>query len=444
MREKSPTAFVTVQRGCDYRCTFCIVPFTRGPERSRRLEDVVREVEALAARRHHRGDAARSDGQQLPRRPARFRRPAPRGRRGGRHPAAAVHEPVSDRVHRARSSTPWPRRRPSASTCTCRCRAGRTRCSGACCAATPASATWRWWRALRPRDSRHHLLDRHHRRLPRRDRGAVRGDAEPRHRCGFRRRLYLQVLGPRGHAGGAPARPCRRTTWRRPGSSGSSRPSARNTRRKNVARVGEMHEVLVERPARRGDLMLGRTRTNQLVLLDLPPSAIGEYHTVSAHRHHRLHLHRRGRRARTGGPVIHNLVEEHVRGLVRVAAAALPGLLRLRRLSRRMPWCTRSTGCRRVRVQPAGIGDHRGEPGEGSEPRGHRRRDDGRRSGGSRWRRAAARSAARASLSRAGRGEAAAGDSVHVAYGAGLATGLLRFGDPLGASWLVLAAALRG
>ena len=37
-----------------------------------------------------------------------------------------------------------------------------------------------------------------------------------------------------------------------------------NARRKNVARVGETHEVLVERPARRGSLMLGRTRTNQL------------------------------------------------------------------------------------------------------------------------------------------------------------------------------------
>jgi tRNA-2-methylthio-N6-dimethylallyladenosine synthase len=42
-------AFVTVQRGCDYRCTFCIVPMTRGPERSRSLADVQREVANLAA-----------------------------------------------------------------------------------------------------------------------------------------------------------------------------------------------------------------------------------------------------------------------------------------------------------------------------------------------------------------------------------------------------------
>ncbi|HEX5574645.1 MAG TPA: radical SAM protein, partial [Gemmatimonadales bacterium] len=53
-----------------------------------------------------------------------------------------------------------------------------------------------------------------------------------------------------------------------------------NVRRKNIARVGQRHEVLVERPAKRGDLMLGRTRTNHLVLLDLPQTAAGEYHTV--------------------------------------------------------------------------------------------------------------------------------------------------------------------
>jgi tRNA-2-methylthio-N6-dimethylallyladenosine synthase len=37
-------AWIPVQRGCDYRCTYCIVPTTRGPERSRQLADVVREV----------------------------------------------------------------------------------------------------------------------------------------------------------------------------------------------------------------------------------------------------------------------------------------------------------------------------------------------------------------------------------------------------------------
>lgn len=42
-------AWIPVQRGCDYRCTYCIVPTTRGPERSRRLEDVVRETEQVVA-----------------------------------------------------------------------------------------------------------------------------------------------------------------------------------------------------------------------------------------------------------------------------------------------------------------------------------------------------------------------------------------------------------
>jgi len=54
-----------------------------------------------------------------------------------------------------------------------------------------------------------------------------------------------------------------------------------NSRRKNQARVGSTHEVLVERPARRGDLLLARARNNLLALVDLPLSAIGEYHQVT-------------------------------------------------------------------------------------------------------------------------------------------------------------------
>lgn len=42
-------AWIPVQRGCDYKCTYCIVPTTRGPERSRRLEDVMREAENVAS-----------------------------------------------------------------------------------------------------------------------------------------------------------------------------------------------------------------------------------------------------------------------------------------------------------------------------------------------------------------------------------------------------------
>ena len=42
-------AWIPVQRGCDYKCTYCIVPTTRGSERSRQLRDVVRETEQVVA-----------------------------------------------------------------------------------------------------------------------------------------------------------------------------------------------------------------------------------------------------------------------------------------------------------------------------------------------------------------------------------------------------------
>jgi len=50
LRADGPVAWVPIQRGCDHRCTFCIVPYVRGPEKNREAREVIGEVEALAAR----------------------------------------------------------------------------------------------------------------------------------------------------------------------------------------------------------------------------------------------------------------------------------------------------------------------------------------------------------------------------------------------------------
>ena len=44
-----PAAFVSIMEGCSKYCTYCVVPYTRGEEFSRPLDDVLNEVEALAA-----------------------------------------------------------------------------------------------------------------------------------------------------------------------------------------------------------------------------------------------------------------------------------------------------------------------------------------------------------------------------------------------------------
>ncbi len=50
LEEKQVTAFVSIQQGCNMDCAFCIVPKTRGDERSRPMDEIVRECEQLADR----------------------------------------------------------------------------------------------------------------------------------------------------------------------------------------------------------------------------------------------------------------------------------------------------------------------------------------------------------------------------------------------------------
>ncbi|MGH7526111.1 MAG: tRNA (N6-isopentenyl adenosine(37)-C2)-methylthiotransferase MiaB, partial [Gemmatimonadales bacterium] len=276
VREKGPTAFVTVQRGCDYRCTFCIVPYTRGPERSRALADVVREVAELAEQ-----DTTEVTllGQTV------------NSYHDGTHDFADLLRAVGavDGIRRVRFTSPYP------TDFTVRVIEAM--------AATPAvcehvhlpvqSGSNAVLRRMLRRYSREQYLE-----VVAQLRRAIPGitfstdiivgfpgetDAQ------FEETLSLVTDADFDDAytfkySVRQGTPAVRLKDRVPDAVASERLARlietvrANARRKNAARVGEVHQALVERPAKRGGLMLARTRANHLVLLDLPAGAIGEYH----------------------------------------------------------------------------------------------------------------------------------------------------------------------
>ena len=278
VREKGPTAFVTVQRGCDYRCTFCIVPYTRGPERSRRLAEVVRDVADLAAQgttevtllgqtvnSYHDGerdfaDLLRAVGAVEGIRRVRFTSPYPTDFTPRVVDAMADTEAVCEHVHLPVQSG--------------------------------SNAVLR--RMLR-RYTRERYLE-----VVAALRQSIPGITFSTDIIvgfpGETEAQFQETLSLVGNADFDDAytfkysvrdgTPATRLDNRVPDEVGSERLQRlietvrQNARRKNLGRVGEVHEVLVERRAKRGELMLGRTRANHLVLVDLPADSVGEYHRV--------------------------------------------------------------------------------------------------------------------------------------------------------------------
>lgn len=277
-REAGPMAFVTVQRGCDYKCTFCIVPYTRGTERSRRLEEVVGEVGKLAATgttevtllgqtvnsyhdgTHDFGDLLRAVGAVDGVRRLRFTSPYPTDFTPGVIQAMVDTPAVCEHVHLPAQSGSDAVLRRMLRRYT---RARFLEVVAELRAAMPALTISTDLIVGFPGETEADLNDT-----------MSLVDA-----AGFDE-AYTFLYSPRD---GTPAM---RIPGHVPEAIGSERLQRlighvrSGTRQRNAARVGGVHEVLVERPARRGGQMLGRTRSNLLVVLDLPADSIGEYHTV--------------------------------------------------------------------------------------------------------------------------------------------------------------------
>ncbi|MBA3319707.1 MAG: tRNA (N6-isopentenyl adenosine(37)-C2)-methylthiotransferase MiaB [Gemmatimonadales bacterium] len=278
VREKGPTAFITVQRGCDYRCTFCIVPQTRGPERSRRLADVVGEVERLAGQgtsevtllgqtvnsyhdgEHDFADLLSAVGRVNGVRRVRFTSPYPTDFTPRVVEAMAITDAVCEHVHLPvqsgsnvvlrRMLRRYTRQRYLEVVAALRAAIPGITFSTDIIVGFPGETEAQFEETLSL---------------------VAEADFDDAYTFKYSLRDGTPAVRLPGHVADEV---------------GSERLARlidtvrRNARRKSLARVGEMHEVLVERRAKRGELMLARTRTNHLVLVDLPAQTVGEYHRV--------------------------------------------------------------------------------------------------------------------------------------------------------------------
>ncbi len=100
-RQNPYRGYITIIEGCDKFCAYCVVPYTRGKERSRTSTSV---LDGGAPHRRpglHRDPAARPERQQLPRsgREVELRRTAGGRGRGPGHPPRAVHHQPSARLY---------------------------------------------------------------------------------------------------------------------------------------------------------------------------------------------------------------------------------------------------------------------------------------------------------------------------------------------------------
>jgi tRNA-2-methylthio-N6-dimethylallyladenosine synthase len=278
VRERGPAAFVTVQRGCDYKCTFCIVPYTRGPERSRRLEEVLREVRELAeegvtevtllgqtVNSYHDGthdfaDLLRAVGGVNGVRRLRFTSPYPTDFTDRVVEAMATTPAVCEHVHLpVQSGSDVVLRRMLR-------RYTRRRyldILGALRAAVPAITFTTDIIVGFPGETEAQFAETLSL--------LAEADFDDAYTFRYSVREGTPATRLKGHV---PETVAAERLFR------LVEAVRTNARRKNLARVGETHQALVERPARRGGLMLARTRGNLLVLLELPESAVGEYHEV--------------------------------------------------------------------------------------------------------------------------------------------------------------------